>query len=126
MSFVYVITDDPLDPDHPVDGAKNIKIGFTSDANIANRIRQLQTGNPRRLRIVEIHEFKNDEMARQIESLCHWNLATQKINGEWFEYSERTTSILASIARLSNYYPIRRFKDFIQKYPHSGVMDYVC
>jgi hypothetical protein len=126
MSFVYVISDDPLDTRHPVDGVENVKIGFTSDSNISNRIRQLQTGNPRSLRIIEIHEFKNDEMARQIESLCHWNLADQRLCGEWFKYSGKTIEVLSAIAGLSNHYPLNRFERYLEKYPHSGVMDYVC
>jgi hypothetical protein len=113
MSYVYVITDDPFNPNHPVDGVENIKIGFTSDKNIFNRVRQLQTGNPRPLRIVDVFEFKNNEMAKQIENLCHWNLTQFRLSGEWFKYEPRVMEVLCYVADLSNHYNGEKLKSFL-------------
>lgn len=112
MSYVYVITDDPIENEEALLFIETVKIGYTGDKNIYNRLRQLQTGNPRPLSIVEIHEFQNDEMAKQIEKLCHWNLSGHGLTGEWFQYTNRVKTILGYIGSLSNYYPWQRLEDF--------------
>jgi hypothetical protein len=114
MSYVYVITDDPIESEH-METVSVVKIGFTSDPNIYNRVRQLQTGNPRPLSIVEIHEFENQEMAKSIERLCHWNLKNQGLTGEWFLYSGRVKEVLAYLSRLSNYYSYENLNHYFSK-----------
>lgn len=102
MSYVYVVTDEPI-----VEGVNtvfSVKIGFTSDPNIYNKLRCLQTGNPRPLRIWELFEFESSEMGKQMEKLCHWNLAKYRLNGEWFDYSDRTIEVLEALAQVSNHY----------------------
>lgn len=121
MSYVYVITDDPYDPNHPVDGIQTVKIGFTSDRNVERRIGQLQTGNPRPLRIVEIFEFENSDMAKQIERLCHWNLKSSRLSGEWFTYDGNVINKLGSLSELSNHFYGNSLNEFL--FPGSTLIE---
>ena len=49
-----------------------------------NRIKQNQTGNPDRLKIIEVYESEN---ARKIETALHNQYAYTKNVGEWFDLS---------------------------------------
>lgn len=121
MSFVYVITDDGIQDPRDLSSVSVVKIGYTSDPNIYNRIRQLQTGNPRPLSIIEIHEFENQEMARQFEKLCHWRLRGHGLTGEWFEYNEKVKTFLATISLLSIHYPCEFICAFFDKHEVKNV-----
>jgi hypothetical protein len=65
--FIYFITD-----------GKFIKIGFTK--NVESRLVQLQTGNPKKLTILEV--FKG---SLEIEKYLHAIYNKYKISGEWFD-----------------------------------------
>jgi len=115
MCYVYVLSDDEENHERPRDGVRMIKIGHTQGADIDSRVKQLQTGNPRPLRIIEVFEFQNIEMAKQVEKLLHWNLKESRKIGEWFEYGDETIETLSRMAFLSNHYPRRRMREFYKK-----------
>lgn len=103
MCYVYVITDCPLDESEVDDlGVSMVKIGHTA-GNIKHRIRQLQTGNPRPLRVLEIFEYENTEMAKQMEKMIHWKLSGHGLIGEWFAYQVKTKAFLGLIAFTSKH-----------------------
>lgn len=115
MSYVYVITDYFIEVSEDIQNVDVVKIGFTSDGNIYNRIRQLQTGNPRPLQLIELHEFQNVEMAKKVEKLLHWSLGGQSVLGEWFQYTDRVKTGLRCMAQLSNYYPYEKLEEFFSR-----------
>lgn len=57
------------------------KIGFT-ERNIKKRIKELQTGSPSEMRVVQEYESDN---ARKIETIMHRSFRSKRINGEWFD-----------------------------------------
>jgi hypothetical protein len=85
MCFVYVITDRL---EGPVLGEDMVKIGFTSDQRVSNRLKQLQTGNAKELSFLMVLEMKDSEMAKAVERIAHWKLDKFRTTGEWFLYTE--------------------------------------
>lgn len=73
---VYVISEGPDGP---------IKIGKSADPEA--RLRTLQTGNPRQLRMIYACRFES-EMADEVETCLHLELAESRLAGEWFDFSE--------------------------------------
>ncbi len=57
------------------------KIGFTQDKTTGNRLKALQFGNPRKLRVVRV--FRDQTEA--IEGEIHLRLVNYRAEGEWFE-----------------------------------------
>lgn len=57
------------------------KIGFTDRAT-KKRIKELQTGSPSEMRVIQEYESKN---AKQIETIMHRIHKSKRISGEWFE-----------------------------------------
>lgn len=80
--YVYAI----VDWDDKIRMPTVIKFGFTSDKKIENRIRSLQTGNPRKLTAAKMVELDSEEIARSYERLIHSQFKTKKLHGEWFAY----------------------------------------
>lgn len=73
-----------------ISDGKFIKIGKTSNLNIFERIKSLQTGNPRKL-IMIAFQFLNEDEINKFGSLERYYHALFKIHrkkGEWFELSE--------------------------------------
>ena len=60
-----------------------IKIGFTDDYNLSNRLDSLQTGNPYHLRVVGVIA----DGTADAESAIHRKFADKRLCGEWFRYS---------------------------------------
>ena len=60
-----------------------VKIGVT-DRDVENRLAELQTGNPRKLRIVRVLEGDEAEERR-----LHELFAEERLLGEWFRLSDR-------------------------------------
>lgn len=71
MSGVYVITD-----------GEHYKIGVAVDP--AKRLRELQTGNPRRLRLTFFVALPNPETAAHVERSAHHRIGRNRRVGEWF------------------------------------------
>lgn len=67
----------------------NIKIGRSK--NPQKRLKQLQTGNPNKLKLIA--EFKGEGWK---EKILHERLSAYRLNGEWFSY-DCTGSIPDSI-----------------------------
>jgi hypothetical protein len=63
-----------------------IKIGRA--ASTEARRRQLQTGNPRGLRVVQLYTLEFDE-AVEAERRLHEELEERRMCGEWFNVSEK-------------------------------------
>ena len=68
MIFLYVITD-----------GEDFKIGVAKDPE--KRIRQLQTGNKKKLEFVLLEQKNN---AHKVEHYLHGQLGKYRIKGEWF------------------------------------------
>tara|TARA_Y100000361_G_C11161446_1_gene347661 strand:- start:6437 stop:6835 length:399 start_codon:yes stop_codon:yes gene_type:complete len=68
--YVYMITD-----------GSYIKIGKAND--IDRRIRELQTGNPKKLEILHVFECDEGE-ANTLEKQIHSDFACLRVHGEWF------------------------------------------
>lgn len=64
------------------DGYKIYKIGFTKKS-VESRVKQLQTGNPRKINIEYVYEA--DKYISSIESRLHKDFKEGRLNGEWFE-----------------------------------------
>lgn len=73
-SYIYIISDNTA-----------IKVGISIDPN--KRIKELQTGNPKKLSI--LYTFKVPEnLVFKLESACHKALQCKFIKrGEWFQTS---------------------------------------
>jgi hypothetical protein len=97
MSYVYFITDH----EHEGATANYVKVGITSDHKISNRLRALQTGNPKTLNIHSVLDMKDFEMAKATEKLIHWNLRQHRASGEWFHVNDFVSAyILEVVPRL--------------------------
>jgi predicted GIY-YIG superfamily endonuclease len=58
------------------------KIGIAK--NPQRRIRQLQTGNSDKLKLIEVYQSEN---ASKIEAALHMQYSPDKLIGEWFDLS---------------------------------------
>lgn len=70
MSYIYIISD-----------GEYIKIGKAND--VEKRIKELQTGNPKELKIIRTIEC-DEIFATRIECELHKILDKHKIRGEWY------------------------------------------
>lgn len=59
-----------------------MKIGCA--ASLPNRMKELQTGNPRKLKAVFVINAKNQNEARKLEGFLHKKFNKYRVNGEWF------------------------------------------
>jgi len=88
-------------------GYTHYKIGVSE--NVTKRLRQLQTGNPERLKVIHIQGFPDISIARIIEKHLHRMLKDYRLNGEWFEILTQseldsvidTMGVMAKISKLS-------------------------
>lgn len=93
---VYFVTD-----------GQYIKIGVA--ASLPNRIKQLQTGNPRRIKAIYVIKADTQRDSLRIENELHKAFKNNHILGEWFELEERD---IANYCVKRNYdlrYPVSRF-----------------
>jgi hypothetical protein len=88
MKYIYVITCGP----------SFVKVGVA--ANIAKRIRKLQTGAPLPLKLFDKVRIESDQLAFHYESLAHIKLARFASHGEWFTIApaEAMAAVTAVIA----------------------------
>lgn len=63
-----------------------VKIGMA--ASLPNRIKQLQTGNPRELHALYVIDSESQREASKIESELHSLLRNKQCMGEWFNIKE--------------------------------------
>lgn len=71
-SYVYFLTDDH----------GHIKIGKTND--MLTRMKELQTGNPYKLRILLTVGMRNEQEAFELEQTLHKEFRKARMEGEWF------------------------------------------
>lgn len=72
MTYLYVIG---------IDGDRPVKVGIA--VNVPDRLRHLQTGNPRRLHVLA--QFPG---YRALEELVHGHFASRRMIGEWFDFGD--------------------------------------
>ena len=84
--MIYFITHDD----------KYVKIGVAK--NPSARIKELQTGNPVRLKLWLAFPGGLDE-----ERLLHWWMYGQRVNGEWFELSEEFKCFIGEWAKRGDF-----------------------
>jgi hypothetical protein len=59
------------------------KIGYTRNkSTLKKRVKQLQTGNPDKIKILNFHETKH---GRKVETALHNVYSMKRLEGEWFE-----------------------------------------
>lgn len=56
-----------------------VKVGLFTEGRLADRLAQLQTGNPRKLKVLAIFESN-------IEKLCHYEFEHLNVLNEWFKF----------------------------------------
>lgn len=78
-SYVYIIKAGP-GPKDP------IKVGVADDVH--KRMKQLQTGNPKELRLVMHFECNDREHAFYLEKTIHSFLDAKRMHGEWFKVTK--------------------------------------
>ena len=80
--------------------SKNVKIGLVEDPRTAeDRLREHQTGNPRRLKLEDKRLVKTMAV-KYVESQLHKSFATHRISGEWFHFeSDDLISEAVSLAK---------------------------
>lgn len=65
-----------------------VKVGMTGDRSIQNRLKALQTGNPRKLFLETAIGFPTIELAQTAERLIHNKLREWRVEGEWFQAND--------------------------------------
>lgn len=73
--FVYFINDEEY-----------TKIGIAG--SISSRIKQLQTGNPRKLKVLFLIDGETQNKSYWIERKLHEAFSSKQASGEWFKVSE--------------------------------------
>lgn len=81
-AFVYIVADTA--------SLRPVKVGVTR--SLANRLRELQSGNHRRLQLCIAFEFKSRAIAEAVEQLVHEKYAEHRKRGEWFDIHESQVS----------------------------------
>lgn len=112
VSVVYVVAED---------GGDFVKIGISKDA--AKRVKEIQGGNPRPLRVAFTTHGTDRAIAEQIEFRTHHLLRDHRHEGEWFRCSvdlaieamEKAIVIVRNRRGTLTYYPeLRRRRDLGQ------------
>jgi hypothetical protein len=86
-TFVYLLQDEQA----------ATKIGISGDPR--GRIASLQTGHPEPLRLVKAIRFRTAANARAVERDLHIHFERQRMNGEWFDLSDRQVRRAVTLAR---------------------------
>lgn len=84
-----------------------IKIGVA--ASLPNRIKQLQTGNPRKLKAIYVIEAKNQRDALKMEADFHNYFKDKKCIGEWFLISKDEIQHASKILGYEIMFPSSKF-----------------
>ncbi len=85
-----------------------LKIGITG--NIPKRIKQMQIGSPKKLRLQFAIIFENKKIARNVERILHEMLVGKNIHGEWFSCGVKTKIILEKLEPYITDYIIKNNK----------------
>ncbi|MDG1772100.1 MAG: GIY-YIG nuclease family protein, partial [Oceanicoccus sp.] len=99
------------------DGKDFLKIGMSDST--PNRLAQMQTGNPRELKIVYEMAFATKRIALNVEQLMHYELSEYRERGEWFRWEFDAVETLYKI--VETYAPARvLFARILQEYCKSS------
>jgi len=84
-----------------IEGNNAYKVGESKNPN--KRLKQLQTGNPCRLKLIKVYE--NLEYGKIIEKILHEKLDFCNVDGEWFQCDlEKICKIIDNtLERLNSY-----------------------
>lgn len=93
--FVYFINDEEY-----------TKIGIAG--SISSRIKQLQTGNPRKLKVLFLIDGETQNKSYWIERKLHKSFSEKRVNGEWFRISERDIVSVCNKEGYKLYKPITK------------------
>lgn len=99
--FIYVIQ---------MGDKQYFKIGVTND--LERRVKDLQTGNPLPLHIIDSFNFVNREnkhWANQIEKVLHRRFDYCRQMGEWFEFTEKELVIIKEMSSKFGYISTNEF-----------------
>lgn len=94
MSCVYIISEGKDGP---------VKVGVAN--NPKNRVRELQSGNPKRLHVADWWKFPDREQAFVIEKLILEEMAPYRLVGEWIAADEFGMCCLV-LERIEERYPV--------------------
>ena len=72
-----------------------LKIGITHD--LSKRIKQMQVGSPKILKLQFAIIFDDKDVARRVEKIIHEMLKSRNTHGEWFTCGVKTQSILRKL-----------------------------
>ena len=86
IAFVYFITD-----------GLSVKIGVAQ--NLDERISDLQTGNPRKLKYIALIPFLSKGRAIQAETRLHGLFSSYRQEGEWFNILTQVSSGVVSLSK---------------------------
>lgn len=81
--FVYFIRE--IDNSH-------FKIGYSKRPD--KRVKQIQTGHPKKLGLFGLIEFDDEKSARAQEKMLHVSYQKHKTNGEWFKWCNGADKIM--------------------------------
>lgn len=99
-----------------------VKIGIAGD--VEKRIAAVQTGSPKRLKIIGLFDTPNREIARKFELAFHKYYADKRLSGEWFDVDPIDALALACNSfrvHLTNMAP--QFEDPLERHlEHAGVL----
>lgn len=71
---------------------RHFKIGYSQRPD--KRLKQLQTGHPKKLGIFGLIECKTEREARDQEKILHVSHNINKTKGEWFKWSDGAEKIM--------------------------------
>ncbi len=75
-----------------------VKVGFSKDPE--RRVKDLQTGNPKPLRLLMKIKCNDDKHARKLEKTLHEMLGNQNIHLEWFKLKK--THVMKMLTAFAN------------------------
>lgn len=71
-----------------------VKIGHAKPARLGKRVKELQIGNPRRIRLIAACVCDGEVYDAALESLLHKKIADGHIRGEWYLSSKDSVQAL--------------------------------
>lgn len=96
-----------------------VKIGMSDDPG--KRIKQLQTGNPKILRIIISIKCNSRKHAFELEKTLHRMLLRNNILNEWFFVKKKI--LLETISRFANNPDLKQVKSFVDIFEKQSVED---
>ena len=64
-----------------------LKIGKSQ--NPEQRLKELNTGNPNKLRLIHCEKFASQKASSEAEAMMHYYFEAEKIRGEWFKSNKK-------------------------------------